>query len=67
MLDDEGIPSIDFKPENPEHWELKGFTGREWEQTGNKTGNTGNVLLSHHLPIPPFEPVTLAFSVPHPT
>ena len=38
-----------------------------WEQTGNKAGNTGNILLSHHLPIPPFEPVTLAFPVPHPT
>ena len=32
---------------NPEHWELKESIGQDWEQTGNKTGNTGNISISH--------------------
>ena len=54
---DEGNASIEVRPGNPEHW----------ESTVDETGNTGNILVSHRLPIPPFEPVTLAFPVPHPT
>ena len=39
---------------------------RDWEQTGNKTGNTGNIFISGDLPIPPFEPAALTLPVPQP-
>ena len=51
---------------NPEHREHKEFIGQEWEQTGNKAGNTGNIFISSNLPIPPVETVVLALPIPHP-
>ena len=42
---------------NPEHWERKEFIEPDWEQTGNKTGNTGNIVISADLSITPFEPL----------
>jgi len=29
---------------NPEHWERKEFIEPDWEQSGNKSGNTGNIV-----------------------
>ena len=60
------LPSVKVVPEHAEHWELKESIGQEWEQTGNKTGNTGNRFISSNPPIPPVEPFTLALPIPHP-
>ena len=51
---------------NPEHWERKEFIEPDWEQPGNKTGNTGNIVISADLPIPPFEPIPLTLPIPQP-
>ena len=51
---------------NPEHRERTDSLGKDWEHAGNKTGNPGNIFISHDPPIPPFEPVPLTLPVPHP-
>ena len=38
----------------------------DWEHTGNKSGNTGNIFMSANLSIPPVEPVPLTLPVPQP-
>jgi hypothetical protein len=57
---------IEVIPEHTEHWEPLEAIGQEWEQTGNKTRNTGNSFISSNLSIPPLESVVLTLPIPHP-
>jgi hypothetical protein len=45
---------------------LKKPLRQDWEQTGNNTGNTGNISTSGGLSIPPLEPAALTLPVPQP-
>jgi len=52
--------------DDAERREHQDSTGEDWEHAGNKTGNPGNIFISHDLPIPPFEPVPLTLPISHP-
>jgi hypothetical protein len=65
-FDNEGTTSIWVTAGNAEHRERTDSPGKDWEHAGNKTGNPGNIFISHDPPIAPLEPVPLTLPVAHP-